>query len=1416
MEGVPSSRGRGIKPAGATQRPTSRNKQWIAPGRERNGGDGERWERGGGPWRGGASRGRGRGLSSRGSGLSFSRPILQVGVPTPQGHGANGAEDEAMTDGEGSVQGEEAQEEKEAETQEDRDRFYQELVKARELERKKAIAEGKMDDPNVPKRLDEAITIVGTCMDMCPRFERYQRERQHQLDKWELIPGTRRVDHKRAVKRYERAAGDKVLPSDLRPPTVLKKTLDYLFHDLIPRGGFKETSFFVRDRTRQVRNDCTIQHETGPVAIECHERCARFHVLSMHLMRGHPDFDFKLEEQALMNTLQSLKEFWDDRRGDFPFPNEFEMRVYHRLIHIRDTTDRRDNVPHDITSHPVFQLTSQFRLHVQAKSAPIRKNSTLVVDAEGMQIFGQLAASLREHTNPIMTYLVACIMEGIFGKGTIDDIEAIRGDLSIQDVIDGNHEPFVNTVSEDQDYYSSDEHPLVDELHDDQPVDSWSSATAFAVPTPATTPAITALPSASGPSSASIPIKSAFSTIVSTPNAFGNPTTAFGGSAFGITFPSATRKSVLGEPATSSALVTAHSPSSPAFPTSSQSNGFSKSTASSSGDFAQSVDSTQIFGTPAPSGLSGVSERPISTAPSLFASTAVTANFDLSTQIAGSPTPLVSTLNPTAPSFTPPSVSSPNGKHVVPMSSAPLLGTTVPTAPSSPTSHLGSVPHPLTTVPTLPLSAFSAPQRSQNAAPGTNSDPRIVERRQTLWDLPSTTPASIADIRSLFTPPGSGSAGPHSPVEPPPLHKPPPLSLPPTPTSRWFDPSSGLKSQDPSLVLRKQSLGLVALQIPDFPSPGETLSPLALATPKSGITHANDEDSPTVISAVASSSRVLLDVDFTKTIASPTKGKAKDTGDHLKTLALNFARRSSSVRGCYNLWKKRTADRVAWAEACRRSDAYKDKVHQHRLSSSLSSLPNAQPDASRKRRPSTVRSPEHPRRKGPRRSTGQYRAPITDDELVKRLKENHEEQQKRWAQGSFLQAVRGKLKNKATNPEYPTEWCIWLSLNGEIDSTAIWLQHKFGAQDAGNWLSQSVFSLPVTESSHSSTGSPGLIVFERTPLDGLDLLEKKYTILDDCSRLRDVAEQLHSHPKLRFTPALLVITWADDDGIDVTSDFGDMIQEMIQENLIGSAQNLIISSVSADWDNKFLEAINRTELDVFDKTKVNLEWRELWDMYVAPFRIHASDWLDSCWNGDQWDWSRYGEVIRSIQQLQHALTHEILGLLGHSPDIPTDALDDVQAPSHLNAAHALGPFLDACLHTPIAQVEKVLGRAESVIPLSRDEVEASRARFEAMLRTSSEHLRQLAALALSSRSAQKRPAEDRSDIGSSSSVNKRARVSASPTVSERSLDELNGFTTPPPLSTAPSTTALSEAVVKPPVTIAMLRALAQGVLRPSK
>jgi len=160
-----------------------------------------------------------------------------------------------------------------------------------------------MDDPLVPKRLEDAITIVGTCPDMCPRFERYRRERENNLFEWETIPGTKRVDHNKAVKMYERAAGDKTLPSDLRPPHVLRKTLDYLFHDLLPRGTLSRTAQFIRDRSRAVRNDITMQHLTGKIAIECHDRCARFHILVMHFERDRPGFSLPLEEQQLMNSV---------------------------------------------------------------------------------------------------------------------------------------------------------------------------------------------------------------------------------------------------------------------------------------------------------------------------------------------------------------------------------------------------------------------------------------------------------------------------------------------------------------------------------------------------------------------------------------------------------------------------------------------------------------------------------------------------------------------------------------------------------------------------------------------------------------------------------------------------------------------------------------------------------------------------------------------------------------------------------------------------------------------------------------------------------------------------------------------------------------------------------------------------------
>lgn len=52
-----------------------------------------------------------------------------------------------------------------------------------------------------------------------------------------------------------------------------------------------------------------MQHDSGPIAIECHDRCARFHILALHLEADKRGFSAALEEQQLMNSLFALAPF---------------------------------------------------------------------------------------------------------------------------------------------------------------------------------------------------------------------------------------------------------------------------------------------------------------------------------------------------------------------------------------------------------------------------------------------------------------------------------------------------------------------------------------------------------------------------------------------------------------------------------------------------------------------------------------------------------------------------------------------------------------------------------------------------------------------------------------------------------------------------------------------------------------------------------------------------------------------------------------------------------------------------------------------------------------------------------------------------------------------------------------------------
>ena len=268
--------------------------------------------------------------------------------------------------------------------------------------------------------------------------------------------------------------------------------MDYLFHSLIPQVGFIESQAFVRDRSRAVRNDFTIQRETGSIAIECHERCTRYHILSLHKLYDVSSFDRAMEIQQLMNcmylfsfffpkysnlnkqALLSLREFYDDQRGRYDSPNELEMRVYHRLGLIRDRHDRNEGTPPQILNDPIFQLVTRFRAEVQAASQPITKTSKMIAGLEAMQTFMELETILRQRGNIVMIYLFACFLKYIFGPEAIQDIESIRGALSDQDIIDG-----ISTVSnngiQDDGFLSAEENTEPDE---EMAVDSEDVVTA--------------------------------------------------------------------------------------------------------------------------------------------------------------------------------------------------------------------------------------------------------------------------------------------------------------------------------------------------------------------------------------------------------------------------------------------------------------------------------------------------------------------------------------------------------------------------------------------------------------------------------------------------------------------------------------------------------------------------------------------------------------------------------------------------------------------------------------------------------------------------------------------------------------------------------------------------------------------------
>jgi hypothetical protein len=151
--------------------------------------------------------------------------------------------------------------------------------------------------------------------------------------------------------------------------------------------------------------------------------------------------------------------------------------------------------------------------------------------------------------------------------------------------------------------------------------------------------------------------------------------------------------------------------------------------------------------------------------------------------------------------------------------------------------------------------------------------------------------------------------------------------------------------------------------------------------------------------------------------------------------------------------------------------------------------------------------------------------------------QNHEENERRWAAGTFTRSLRERLGKE----NFPPIWVTWLSINQDNDGTAIWLQRKFDVPSSGTWFSEKIFQIgAATSTARAGGGTPGLIIFECTPFEDLeDELEMKYRILDDCARLREILLML---PEGRhFIPSLLVILWSERQPSILGSDLQDTV-----------------------------------------------------------------------------------------------------------------------------------------------------------------------------------------------------------------------------------------------------------------------------------
>lgn len=220
----------------------------------------------------------------------------------------------------------------------------------------------------------------------------------------------------------------------MRPPSVLVTTLNYLINNFLNSDDtLKMTHGFLRDRTRSIRQDFTMQSYSGSEAVTCHEIIARLHIVSLHKLADEPITKFvpQQEMEQLQKVLTTLQQLYDDARGvGITYPNEPEFRAYQLIIHLRDQDQERQaqRWPSDLfDSKPVQQALKFFELAQRnnGEAVHLRLGNT----ESCMNFFGTLFRLVKSKTT---SYLQACLLEFNFNDIRKTALKAIKSTYRVE------------------------------------------------------------------------------------------------------------------------------------------------------------------------------------------------------------------------------------------------------------------------------------------------------------------------------------------------------------------------------------------------------------------------------------------------------------------------------------------------------------------------------------------------------------------------------------------------------------------------------------------------------------------------------------------------------------------------------------------------------------------------------------------------------------------------------------------------------------------------------------------------------------------------------------------------------------------------------------------------------------------------